>query len=61
MKKTSTMNLDVIIARSLYLQELLIKLPEDQLSEVLVSPRYEIVESLKSRLRAVYDRGRERR
>ncbi|PWD98658.1 hypothetical protein [Marinilabilia rubra] len=59
MKNISTMNLDVIINRSLYLQELLLNLPEDRLKEMLVSPREEFVESLKIRFKAVCDvRGR---
>lgn len=60
MKNISTMNLDVLIARSQYLQELLLKLPDDQLCEVLISPRYEIVETMKVRLKAVYEGRRER-
>ena len=51
MKKCSTMDLDFIISKSYYLQELLLNLPEARLKEVLISPRREIVENLKKRLR----------
>ncbi|PRY95974.1 hypothetical protein BY457_11722 [Marinilabilia salmonicolor] len=51
MKKCSTMDLDFIISKSYYLQELLLNLPEARLKEVLISPRREIVENLKKHLR----------
>ncbi|WP_181872122.1 hypothetical protein [Marinilabilia salmonicolor] len=45
------MDLDFIISKSYYLQELLLNLPEARLKEVLISPRREIVENLKKHLR----------
>ncbi|WP_157202483.1 hypothetical protein [Marinilabilia salmonicolor] len=53
MKKCSTMDLDFMISKSYYLQELLLNLPEARLKEVLISPRREIVENLKKRLRII--------
>ncbi len=37
MKKCSTMDLDFMISKSYYLQELLLNLPEARLKEVLIS------------------------
>ena len=59
MKQISTMNLDQITTQSLYLQELFLKLSDNQLRELLVAPRQEFVESLKMRLRVIYENGRE--
>jgi len=56
MKNISTMNLNAIINRSLYLQDLLLKLPEDRLREMLISPRQEVVKSMKVRLRTVCEK-----
>ncbi len=51
MKKCSTMDLDFIISKGLFLQDLLLRLPESQLQEVLIAPRKEFVENLKERIR----------
>ncbi len=50
MKKCSTMDLQFIISKSLFLQDLLIRLPDSQLQDVLISPRKELVENLKKRI-----------
>jgi hypothetical protein len=51
MDNISTMELDFIISKSLYLQSLLMKLPEPKLKNILVSPRKEFIETLKLHLR----------
>ncbi|MBZ4676945.1 MAG: hypothetical protein JG782_1565 [Anaerophaga sp.] len=50
MDSISTMDIDFIISKSLYLQSLLMKLPEPKMKDILVSPRKEFIETLKLRL-----------
>lgn len=50
MDNISTMDIDFIISKSLYLQSLLMKLPEPKLKDILVSPRKEFIETLKLHL-----------
>jgi hypothetical protein len=50
MKKYSTMDLQLLISKSLFLQDLLIRLPDAQLRDILISPRRELVENLKKRI-----------
>ncbi|WP_291859795.1 hypothetical protein [Marinilabilia sp.] len=52
MKNCSTMDLDYIISKSHYLQDLLLRLPDAQIREMLISPRRELVENLKKRIHA---------
>lgn len=50
MKKCSTMDLQLLISKSLFLQDLFIRLTDAQLRDVLISPRRELVENLKKRI-----------
>ena len=50
MKKCSTMDLQLLISKSIFLQDLFIRLTDAQLRNVLISPRQELVENLKKRI-----------
>ena len=50
MKNCSTMDLDFIISKSYYLQDLLLRLPDAQIREMLISPSTELLENLKKRI-----------
>jgi hypothetical protein len=50
MDSISTMDMDFIISKSLYIQSLLMKLPEHKLKNILISPRQEFIETLKLHL-----------
>ncbi|MGM0597903.1 MAG: hypothetical protein ACQES9_12785 [Myxococcota bacterium] len=55
MDNTSTMDLDAIIRKSLYLQNLFLQMPEKSLEEVLPAPRGEFIRDLKEKLQVVGD------
>jgi hypothetical protein len=52
MKNTSTIDIDLIISKSLFLRRLLLSLPDHELRKILVSPREEFIQSLKWHLQS---------
>jgi hypothetical protein len=51
MKNFFTMNMNFVISKGLYLQSLILHLPEHRLKNVLIAPRKEILDNLKIKLR----------